>query len=146
MSTPAPQRAERANGPALERHYQYILWLIPTLEKMPRTQKFLLGDRLQTQALQVLEDLVTATYTKQRRAALLQANLGLEKLRLLTRLAFDLQYLDIRRYEFAARSLDETGKLVGGWLKADAVAQTGPASPFTTATPATTTNPRASAF
>lgn len=74
---------------------------------------------MQTQAMQVLDDLITATYTKARRPALAQANLGLEKLRLLTRLAFDLQHLDVRRYEFAARSLDETGRLVGGWLKAD---------------------------
>ena len=120
MTTPAaPPRAERQLGPALERHYQYVLWLIPTLEKMPRSQKFLLGDRLQTQALQVLDDLVTATYTKNRRPALLAANLGLEKLRLLTRLTFELELLDLRRYEFAVRSLDETGRLVGGWIKAD---------------------------
>lgn len=118
-----PRQAERAHGPALERHYQFVLWLIPMLEKMPRAQKFLLGDRLQGQALQVLDDLISATYTKARRQALLQANLGLEKLRVLLRLAFDLHHIDLRRYEFAARSLDETGRMVGGWIKADAVAQ-----------------------
>lgn len=113
-------------GPALERHYQFVLWLIPTLEKMPRAQKFLLGDRLQTLALQVLDDLIAATYSKARRAPLQQANLGLEKLRIMLRLAFDLHHIDLRRYEFAARSLDETGRLVGGWLKADAAAQPAP--------------------
>jgi 23S rRNA-intervening sequence protein len=119
----APHHAERANGPALERHYQFVLWLIPTLEKMPRAQKFLLGDRLQTQAMQVLEDLISATYTKARRQYLQQANLGLEKMRMLIRLAFDLQHIDIRRYEFAARSLDEVGRLVGGWLRVDTAVQ-----------------------
>ena len=29
----------------------------------------------------------------------------------------DLQILDLRRYEHAARHLDEIGRLVGGWLK-----------------------------
>lgn len=118
-----PRHAERAMGPALERHYQFVLWLIPTLEKMPRAQKFLLGDRLQTLALQVLDDLIGATYSKARRLPLQQANLGLEKLRILLRLAFELRHIDLRRYEFAARSLDETGRLVGGWIKADAAAQ-----------------------
>ena len=51
------------------------------------------------------------------------ANLGLEKLRLLCRLAQDLGHLDARRYEHAARSLDATGRLVGGWRKAHEAAQ-----------------------
>ncbi len=99
--------------------YRFMLWLIPTVEKFPRSQKFLLGDRIQSTALDVLERLVEATYTKARRPALLQANLGIEKLRLLFRLATEMRYLDLRRYEHAARSLDEVGRLIGGWLKAD---------------------------
>ena len=41
----------RQTGPALEAHYQFILWLVPTLERFPRSQKFLLGDRIQSTAL-----------------------------------------------------------------------------------------------
>ncbi len=37
----------RANGPALEKMYQFLLWLVPTVDKMPRAQKFTLGDRIQ---------------------------------------------------------------------------------------------------
>ena len=37
----------RDTGPALEAHDQFILWLVPTVEGFPRSQKFLLGDRLQ---------------------------------------------------------------------------------------------------
>ena len=66
----------------------------------------------------MLERLVEATYTRQRRVPLTQANLCVEKLRFLSRLSMDLKYLDQRRCEFAARSLDEVGRLVGGWLKA----------------------------
>ena len=51
------------------------------------------------------------------------ANLGIEKLRFLCRLAKDLGHLDERRYEYAARSLDETGRLIGGWRKAHEAAQ-----------------------
>ena len=53
--------------------------------------------------------------TRQLRAA----NLGIEKLRFFCRLAYDLGFWDVKRYEFASRSLDETGRLVGGWAKAD---------------------------
>jgi hypothetical protein len=59
-SNPSGQSA-RATGPALEAMYQFMLWLVPTLEKFPRSQKFLLGDRLQNQAHAVLECLIAAT-------------------------------------------------------------------------------------
>ena len=113
----------RRTGPAVESMYRFVLWLVPTVEKFPRRQKFLLGDRLQATALDVLEQLVEATYTRERRRHLQAANLGLEKLRLLCRLAKDLGHLDPRRYEHAARAIDETGRLVGGWRKAHEAAQ-----------------------
>ncbi len=103
--------------------YRFLLWLVPTVEKFPRSQKFLLGDRIQTTALDVLERLIEATYTKARGPILQQANLGIEKLRILVRLAGDLRHLDLRRYEHAARSLDDVGRLVGGWMKVDRAAK-----------------------
>ncbi|MGA2293280.1 diversity-generating retroelement protein Avd [Bradyrhizobium sp.] len=110
----------RRTGPALEAHQQFMLWLVPVVERFPRAQKFLLGDRIQSTALDVLEALIEATYTRDRRGHLARANLGLEKLRVLFRLATELRHLDPRRYEYAARSLDEIGRLVGGWQKAHA--------------------------
>jgi hypothetical protein len=107
----------RRTGPALEAMYQFVLWLIPAVEKFPRKQKFLLGDRLQSTALDVLENLVEATYTRARERLLAAANLGLEKLRFLIRLAYDLKHFDMRRYEFAARAINDIGRLVGAWIK-----------------------------
>ena len=45
----------RETGPALESHYRFLLWLVPTVERFPRSQKFLLGDRIQGATLDVLE-------------------------------------------------------------------------------------------
>lgn len=111
-------RPQGRGATALEKHYAFLLWLLPTLEQFPRGQKFLLGDRMQTAALLTMEALVEATYSRRPDAILNRANLELEKLRVLCRLAHDLRLLDHRRYEFAARALDETGRLVGGWRKA----------------------------
>lgn len=111
--------AARTTGPALEATRAFLLWLIPTLEKFPRSQRFLLGDRIERCALDVLERLIEATFTRQRRELLRRANLDLEKLRHLLRLAHELRYLDSRRYQHAARSLDEIGRRIGGWLKND---------------------------
>ena len=113
----------RATGPALEAMYRFLLWLVPTVEGFPRSQKFMLGDRIQSIALAVLEALIEATYSRSRDRQLSEANLGLEKLRVLFRLAKDLRHLDARRYEHAARTLDEVGRMVGGWIKTNRAAQ-----------------------
>ena len=105
-------------SPAVEAMHRFIVWLVPTLEKFPRSQKFLLGDRIQMLALDVQDRLIEATYSRASANSLQYANLGLEKLRLLVRLAFDLKHLDSRRYEFAAKEIDQVGKLIGGWRRA----------------------------
>jgi hypothetical protein len=107
----------RTTGPALEAMYQVLLWLIPTVEKYPRKQKFVLGDRIESTALDVLELLIGATFTKARDVKLAEANLGLERLRYFMRLSFELRLIDARKYEHAARGIDDVGRLVGGWIK-----------------------------
>jgi hypothetical protein len=104
--------------PVLEKMHQFLLWLMPVVDRFPRAQRFLLGERIQGTALDVMERLVEAAYSRGKAAILEQANLGIEKLRFLFRLACDLRHTDLRRYEFAARALDEIGRMVGGWRKA----------------------------
>ena len=50
----------RSTGAALEAHYRFILWLVPTVERFPRSHRFLLGDRIQSTAMGVLERLIEA--------------------------------------------------------------------------------------
>ena len=45
----------RRTGPALEAMYQFLLWMVPAIDKFPRNQKFVLGDRIETAALDVLK-------------------------------------------------------------------------------------------
>ena len=60
----------KRTGAAVEAHYQFLLWLLPTVEKFPKSHKFTLGDRIETIALNVLEALIEATYTRDRADAL----------------------------------------------------------------------------
>jgi hypothetical protein len=113
MSTGKTAGARRT-GPALEKMHQFVLWLVLTLEKFPRSQKFMPGDRIQSSALDALEGLIEATYTRNRTAILRRVNLRLKTLRYLVRLAMDLRYFDKRRFEFAARSVDEIGRRIHG--------------------------------
>lgn len=56
----------------------------------------MLGDRIESTALDVLELLIGATFTKARDAKLAEANLGLERLRYFMRLSFELRLIDAR--------------------------------------------------
>ena len=68
---------------AITKLYDYILWIIPKLERFPRSQKFILADRIETLMLDILDLLIEAAYTRNKRALLRSANLKLEKLRYL---------------------------------------------------------------
>ena len=48
-------------------YYRFILRLIPTVNRLPRNQKFLLGDRIQKTVFNVLELPIEATYTHQQK-------------------------------------------------------------------------------
>ena len=108
----------RRTGPALEAMYQFLLWLIPMVEKYPRAQKFTLGDRIEITALDILDSLSRATFTRSRDQSLADANLGLDRLRLMVRLSQELRLIDLKKYEHAAREIDHVGRLIGGWTKA----------------------------
>ena len=56
----------RRGGPALEAGYQLLLWLTPAVEKFPRSYKFTLGDRTMATAVEALDHLIAATYSRDR--------------------------------------------------------------------------------
>ena len=102
---------------AVTKLYDLILWLIPKLEQFPRSQKFLIGDRIESLMLNTLEKLIEASYSRQKTHLLHEANLKLEILRYLIRLAKDLRLINMKAYELASRKINEVGISVGGWLK-----------------------------
>ncbi len=106
---------------AITKLYDLILWIIPKLEKFPRNQKFLLGDRIEQSMLDILDCLIEAAYTSKKTTLLKSANIKLEQLRYLIRLTKDLKLINMKSYEFAARAVDGIGVSVGGWLKYSSV-------------------------
>jgi hypothetical protein len=102
----------------ITRTYDLILWSCNHTSRFPRQHRFVLGERLERTLYDLLETLIQAKYSRERIPLLNQANLKLEVLRFQVRLAKDLQCLKAKSYTFAARQIDEIGKLVGDWLKA----------------------------
>ena len=105
---------------AVRKTYDFILWLMPHLAHFSRLHRFTLGDRMEERALEVLELLVEASYTRQKLDLLHRANLRLEQLRYLIRLAKDMHEITIKQYALAAQALEVIGSEIGGWMKQQA--------------------------
>jgi len=106
--------------PVVQKTYELLLWMVPTVQKLPKSHRFVLGERLESSLYRLLEDLVRARFAKPaaRAEPLADADATLHLLRFQVRLAHDLRLLDTRRYELAARRCAELGAMVGGWRKA----------------------------
>jgi hypothetical protein len=114
-----PQREKSTTSQVLaEEIFGFNTWLLQIVEKLPRNHKFLLGDRMQTAVMNLMMAVVEATYTKDRAALLRGAQMNIEKLRFLFRLANHAGIVSHDNYEHAARQLDQIGRGVGGWRKA----------------------------
>jgi hypothetical protein len=99
-------------------HWEKVLGdLLDRTERFPKRVRFTFATRIEGLALDVLERLVEARYTRDKLAALRAANLDIEKLRVLLRLTYDRRHLDRGGFEHVARNLDEAGRMLGGWIR-----------------------------
>lgn len=94
-----------------------LLWVIPCLDKFPRNRRFTLGERIETQLLELLELLTAATYQKNNTNTLKKANQKLAIIRHLWRLAYELRVTAIKQYEHGSRLFLNVGQQIGGWVK-----------------------------
>ncbi|MFO1004660.1 MAG: diversity-generating retroelement protein Avd [Planctomycetaceae bacterium] len=103
--------------PVIQACYDFTVWLVPKIGKLPRDLRFTLGERIESLALHLLEGLIRARYEADRGVILDQVNVDLEVLRYLIRVAYDLKALPIKAYGDAAKQLMDIGVQVGGWRK-----------------------------
>ena len=111
---------EQAGNPpvAVAKAYDFVLWLLPKVEKFPRAFRFTVGERLSASGLDLLLLLVDAAYSSSKDRVLDEANRRINGTRYLLRLSKDLRLLTVDSYGYAAEHLDEIGRMVGGWRKA----------------------------
>jgi len=103
--------------PIFVKWIDFLKWLFLTTDKFPKKVRFTLSNRINNLALDIVEDLVEARYSRNKMAALQRANLRLEKIRLLMRIAYEQKFLSLKSYKFSAYSINEVGKMLGGWKK-----------------------------
>ena len=102
---------------AVQDCHNLLIWLIPLLDNFPRNRRFTLGERLESGLIEILELLVEAAYTRNKREVLKRANLRLAVVRHLWRMTHELKIIPTKRYGYGAKLLEDLGKQIGGWLK-----------------------------
>ena len=110
--------------PVFIRWYKFLDWLLHTTEKFPKRIRFTLSSRLDNLALDILEKIIEAAYSKDKVELLKRANLDIEKLRVLLRICHDHRYMGNQSYKYAIKELYETGRMLGGWINVQKRAQT----------------------
>ena len=100
-----------------QRHYDLMIYSFPIVSRFPRDQRFVLGQQIQNQMVEIGKMLVHANKLKQKRGKLYEIDIEREKLRLLVRRARDLGFLTTRKYSHHCEQIEEIGRLLGGWLK-----------------------------
>jgi hypothetical protein len=65
----------------------------------------------------ILDSLIAARYSKDKRDILFRANLHIEQLRFQVRLCHDEKLISEKQYLYISGLIIETGSMTGGWLK-----------------------------
>ncbi|MGH9719176.1 MAG: diversity-generating retroelement protein Avd, partial [Bryobacteraceae bacterium] len=112
-----PAKPEHETPVVITKTYDFVLWLLPKVEKFSRSFRFTIGERLSAHGLDLLVLLVEAAYATRKEDLLEGANRKVNGARYLLRLSKDLQLMSIDSYGYAAERLDEIGRMVGGWRK-----------------------------
>lgn len=101
------------------RTYDLITWLIPLTESFPRSQRFIITQRLQQAALNFQELLVEANAHRgaTRAETLRQADAELRKVRLYLRICEKWGWLKPNQHRHVSEMVAEIGRLLGGWQK-----------------------------
>lgn len=108
--------------PIFIKTYDWSLWLFQKTSGFPKRFRHTLTHRLESDTLELEGLLAKANRRRgEERARLLdEADAALDALRINVRRSHDLRCLAPGGYEFAAKALNEIGRLLGAWKKSAA--------------------------
>jgi hypothetical protein len=109
--------AKFTEPPLFKKTYDMIRWVNEETTKFPKSQRFTLAQRIQDESLELLKCFISARRGLEVEKNFKQADVQLETIRLLFRLAKDLALLSLKKYEIINKMVDELGKLLGDWQK-----------------------------
>ncbi|MDP3974111.1 MAG: diversity-generating retroelement protein Avd [Candidatus Daviesbacteria bacterium] len=107
------------NIPIFQKIYDFYKLLYQYLKLFPKKDRYSLGQRLDNLTLELFELIIMAgNLTQERKLPIIEKSIvSLDLLKILIRLAKDIQALDNKKYLQLESSLQEIGRMLGGWRK-----------------------------
>jgi len=102
----------------MELWFKFADWVFSKTVLFPKKFRFTLASRIDNLMLDGIEKIIEAKFNINRVSNLQDLNILIEKLRFLFRLAYKRKNISVKDYEFAALKLNESGRMIGAWLKA----------------------------
>ena len=109
----------RKDPPLFTQWYAVVGTLLERVGRFPKNLRPTLGNRLLDRSLDVLDHIVRLRYSRGRTELFREANLAVEQVRILVRLAFERRLLSTSQYEELSESVDSCGRMLGGWSRSE---------------------------
>lgn len=105
--------------PLFTQWYEVVSALLECVGRFPKNLRPTLGNRLLDRALDVLDHVVKLRYSRDRVPLFAEANLAVEQVRILIRLAFERRLISSGQYTRLAEAVDASGRMLGGWRRSE---------------------------
>lgn len=87
------------------------------LRQFPKSERFILAADIRKSMYRMLRYTIIASKRYHKKTTIQELDIELAVLKNMVRVSYDLQYMNIKKYENWSRQLSEIGKMTGGWLK-----------------------------
>ena len=96
-----------------------IIYTYIVLRQFPRAERHALSQEIRLSLWRLLRLVVICNRRYHKKTTMQDIDAELDLLRAQVRLAFSLKFLPLKKYENLSRALDEVGRMLGGWMKAE---------------------------
>ena len=97
--------------------YDFVLWLYPLINCLPKNHRLILGRKLEELAIQLLMNLMKANKSRglERKQLQSESSDTLDYLRIMIRLAKDARHISVKQYLVSVELLNEIGRMLKTW-------------------------------
>lgn len=104
--------------PIIQKVYDLYREIYLAVEKMPKKDKYSLGQKIEQSNLDILEPLIGAGSNKDKKLLYLEkAAIKLDLLKMLIRLAEEIKAIPTKKYLHLQEIIQEIGRMLGGWIR-----------------------------
>lgn len=96
---------------------EMIAYAYVALRQFPKSERHVLSAEIRGSCWKLLRLIIVCNKRYHKKTTLQELDAELDTLRSLIRMAHQLTFLPLKRYEAWSRQVDEIGRMTGGWIK-----------------------------